>query len=51
LLQAAYIQDKRRDPLLEGSLLVLKTDGKTNQTAKMRNTNFEKLSFFYCQVM
>jgi len=28
LLQAVYIQDKRHDPLLEGTLLVLKTYGK-----------------------
>jgi len=46
LLQAAYIQDKRHDPLLKGTLLALKTDGKTKQTAKMRSTKYEKLSCF-----
>jgi len=46
LLQAAYIQDKRHYPLLKGTLLALKTDGKTKQTAKMRSTKFEKLSCF-----
>jgi hypothetical protein len=37
---------KKIIPAPKGTLLVLKTDGKPKQTAKMRSTKFEKLSCF-----